>query len=297
MRRLLAFAGILSLAALAALTARPAAAQQRVERGWPLDPDGAVKVYNFVGRVRIVAWDRDSVAVTGTIPATHRFFGGGARGGVKFGVDGDQRELADAAVFEVRVPAGANVWVRGAATDIEASGLIGIVDIGTVSGRVVVTGAPRSLTAESMSGAVEVRGSPETLRAKTASGALTWDGGAQDAHLVSVSGTIRVAGGALERARVESVTGAVRLAASLRPDARVTIETHAGEVELFLPRAAPLRLDADVARISGAGVSRTRDQQGGGPQQLTFHLAKGSTAAPLVTVRSFKGGLVVAFGK
>lgn len=289
---------LLAAAAVAApvLATPTLGAQQRVDRRWPFDADGAVKVFNFVGSVRVIGWDRDTVAVTGTIPAGFTFFGGGSRAGVKFGIEGDQRGAADAAVLEVRVPAGANVWVRGAATDIEVSGLIGIVDVGTVGGRLVVTGSPRALTAESMSGAVEVRGSPETLRAKTAGGTLSWEGSARDAHLVSVSGDIRVQAGPLERVLVENVTGAVHVAAALRPDARVTVETHAGNVALLLPRAAPLRLDADAAHLTVPGRAPIERMLGkeAGPRQFRFH-AGASAPAPLVTVRSFKGRLTLDF--
>lgn len=276
----------------------PLPAQTREERRWPLAPDGAVKIFNFVGRVRIVGWDRDTVEVSGTLPAGHRLFGGGSRSAVKLGVEGDSRGPGSAVTLEVRVPAGADVWVRGAATDIEVSGLIGTVDIGTVSGRVLVTGSPRLLTAESMNGALEVRGSPETLRAKTAAGNLSWDGSARDAHLVSVSGFVRVRSGPLERARIESVTGQVRIEAALRPDAQVTIETHSGDVELRLPRA-PLRLDADAAMVTAPGVApRLRpDGRFAGPGTFEFNVTKPPSIAPTVIVRSFTGRLVLGFAR
>lgn len=296
MRTSLLLAGVLLLGA--APLATPLAAQRQVTRGWPLDPDGAVKIHNYVGRVRIVGWDRDSVAVTGTVPARLALFGGGDRSGVKLAVDGEQRGAADSAVLEVRVPAGADVWVRGAATDIEVHGLIGTVDVGTVGGRVLVAGSPRNLTAETMEGALTIHGSPETLRAKTAGGPLEWEGRASEAHLVSVSGRIHVTGGPFERARIESITGAVRVQGSLRTDGRLTIETHSGQVDLHLPRNAPVRLDVDAASVSGTGiVTRVRPAGGtpGGAQEFAFNLGKPPAPAPHVTVRSFKGAFVLAF--
>lgn len=274
------------------------AAQQRTERKWPLAPDGAVKIHNFIGRVHIVGWDRDTVSVAAAIPAGHRLFGGGDRSAVKLGIEGDDRGKQVAVVLEVRVPAGANVWVRGAATDVEVSGLIGTVDIGTVSGRVLVTGSPRLLTAESMTGALDVRGSPETLRAKTASGDLTWEGSARDALLVSVSGMVGIRSGPLERVRVESVTGRIGVDATLRADARVTIETHSGDVALRLPPRAPLRLDADAALVTAPDLTpraRPTDGRFAGPSIFEFNLNKSPAVAPTVIVRSFTGRLVVDF--
>ena len=281
-----------------ALGVSPIGAQQQVDRRWPLAPDGAVKIFNFVGSVRVVGWDRDSVVVTGTLPRGRSLFGGGSPAGVKLGVDGDQRSGDDAAALIVRVPAGANVWVRGAATDIEASGLIGTLDIGTVTGRVTVTGSPRILTAESMSGAVAINGSAETLRAKTAGGALDWKGSARDAHLVSVSGDIRVSAGPLERANIETISGAVRVDATLRAESRVSIETHGGNVDLRLPRGSPLRLDVDAAEVSGTGIAtwrRPADHRLASPPHFEFNLGEQSAPAPLVSIRSFKGRFVLGF--
>lgn len=273
--------------------------QSLEDRRWPLAPDGAVKIFNFVGRVQVVGWDRDTVAVSVALRPGQRLFGGGSRSAVKLGVEGDARGAESAVSLEVRVPAGANVWVRGAATDIEVRGLIGTVDLGTVSGRVLVTGSPKLLTAESMNGALDVRGSPEMLRAKTAAGDLTWEGSARDAHLVSVSGAVHVRSGPLERVRVESVTGHVRIDASLRPDAHVTVETHSGDVEVRLPPRAPLRLDADAATVTLPGVTpRTRpDGRFAGPNTFEFNVTKPPSIAPTVIVRTFTGRLVLGFAR
>ena len=47
------------------------------------------KIYNPAGRVRIVAWDRDSIVVRGHIGRGGNFFFGGGLQGMKFGVEED----------------------------------------------------------------------------------------------------------------------------------------------------------------------------------------------------------------
>lgn len=280
----------------------PAAAQPdapRVERRWPLAPDGFVKVYNFSGRVVVRGWDRDSIVATARLPKGVQLLGGGDRSAVKIALEaGNGGGAATLVTLELRVPAGAQVWVRGAATEIVADGLIGTVDLGTVSGGVQVRGAPRALTAESMSGALDLQVTTETLRARTGSGALAWRGSATDAQLVTVSGALTVEAGPLGRARLESVTGGVRVTSALRADARVQVETHSGDITLRLPPKSPLRLDADAAEIVAPGVpARTRPADGRitGPAQWDFNLARGALAAPTITVRSFTGRLSLAF--
>lgn len=274
---------------------RPAATQQTIQRGWPLAPDGSVKIHNLVGRVRIVGWDRDSVAVNGTVPATLRFYGGGGRSGVKLGVEGDQHGEASAAVLTVRVPATANVAVRGASTDIEVEGLLGTVDLATVSGRLHATGSPRALTVETMDGALTVLGSPEVLRARTASGALVWEGTAREATLTTVDGPVRVSQGPLERARVETISGRITVNATLQAAADLSIQTHGGSIDLTLGAGTPIHISADAARISGDHISVTerRGAQPGEPRVIELNTGVTGVIPARVTIRSFKGHLIL----
>lgn len=228
---------LLMIVLAVALVVPALGAQRAVDQRWALDSDGAVKIYNYVGRVRVVGWDRDSVVVTGSVAPGVRIFGGGSRAAVKLGAEGGQRGAADSAVLLVRVPVGANVWVRGAATDIEIEGLVGSVDVGTVSGRLTLRGSPRSAIVETMNGALLVRGAPTVLRAKTATGSLTFDGAAAEAVLGTVSGRVEVRAGPLGRVRIESVAGDVDLEAALQTDGDVTIETHSGNVDARVPKS------------------------------------------------------------
>ena len=293
-----ALTGATALATPAPAHAQPPAERgTRVERRWPLAPDGYVKVYNFTGRVVVTGWDRDTIVAVARLPKGVQMVGGGDRSAVKIAVDAGGGS-SEPVTLELRVPAGAHVWVRGAATALVADGLLGSVDLGTVNGAVQVRGTPRALTAESMSGALDLQVTTETLRARTGSGALTWRGSAADAQLVTVSGTLTVEAGPLGRARLESVTGAVRVTSALRPEARVQVETHSGDITLRLPPKSPLRLDADAAEIAAPGVpARTRPADGRitGPAQWDFNLARGTLAAPTITVRSFTGRLSLAF--
>ncbi len=283
---------------LSAVAATGLAAQRAptpVRAGWALSPNGAVKIHNLVGRVRVIGWDRDSVSVEGTMAAGLRFFGGGGRSGVKLGIEGDQQGAASAAVLIVRVPATSKVAVRGAQTEIEAEGLTGPVDLATVSGRLHVTGSPSDLLVETMDGDLTVIGSPETMRARTASGAFVWEGSAREATITTVDGPVRITRGPLERARIETVSGRVLLDLSLHTRGDVLVETHAGDVELVLGVAEPVRLSADAARVSGSGIA-TSERAAGRPSEprvIDLHARRGVTPSAYLTVRSFKGQVVV----
>lgn len=269
------------------------AAPIRYTRGWPLDRDGMVKMFLHSGRIRVIGWDRDSISVTGTISRGVVPYGGGNRRGVKFGIEGNTPESWGD--LTVRVPAGAIVWVRGAATDITVSGLTGGVDVGCVTGQVRITGDPRALTAEAMDGALEIIGSPGMLRAKTASGSLLWVGHADDATLGSVSGRIEASRGPLGRVRIETISGDITLDAALNPDADVVIESHSGSVSLRVPSGVPARLSVDAASVSGApGRAPPAAPPGkrAPPRAIELNGASATTGAA-ITVRSFKGAVTL----
>ncbi len=262
-------------------------------RGWALDRDGMVKIFVPNGRIRVIGWDRDSVAVSGTISRAASPYGGGGRRGVKLGIEGTAPGIGGD--ITVHLPAGAIVSVRGAATDISVEGLTGGVDVGCVSGQVRITGDPRELIAEAMDGLLEIIGSPGTLRAKTASGTLRWLGHADEATLGSVGGPIEAARGPLGSVRIETISGNVTLDAALQPDADVVIESHSGSVSLRVPPGTPTRLTADAARVVGApDGTATGPPQGKRPPPRTIVLnGATATSGAAITVRSFKGELTL----
>jgi hypothetical protein len=193
----------------------------------------------------------------------------------------------------VRVPATAQVWARGAATTVAVAGVIGQVDVGSVSGDVRVEGAPRELIVETMDGRLEIVGSPGVLRARTASGALTWRGSGEGATLASVSGRVTAEGGPLGTARIETVTGDVVVSAALRSDASLVIESHSGSVELRLPADTPVAVTADAIEVSGPGLKAqpaTPTPKRAAPRKVEYGKPVPGESAE-VTVRSFKGSV------
>ena len=91
-----------------------AQAQQTVSRTFQLDIDGSLRITVPAGSVHIVAWDRDSVSITGSIaPGGGSFYAGGRGRGGKMAVDnGDMSGAGPGADLEIRVPARAGSGSR-----------------------------------------------------------------------------------------------------------------------------------------------------------------------------------------
>jgi hypothetical protein len=287
---------------LAALLLPPTlGAQQQVDQRRATTPDVSVRLAGQFGALRIVGWDRDSVALTGTLPKGARMEGGWGPGGsggepvrgMKMYVELPADVSAAGAKLELRVPKGARVWAKSGIAEIDASGVTGGLDLNIVGGSVRVAGSPREASIESMDGGITVDGSPEWLRAKTATGDITVRGGSSDAALTTVSGTIRVGDGRFERARVESVTGAVVFAGTPDRGASISIDSHSGPIEVRLPAGAGVELDASSVTgtiENGVGVTRPRTGREGRGQELTMLLGSGSGR---LVIRSFKGNIAL----
>jgi hypothetical protein len=278
----------LTLIALA-LTSLPASGQSKVDRGIKLNADGAIRIYNTVGSVRVVGWNRDSVAVRGLLGGGNTLHFGGSPGGVKMFVEGRDERNPAAASIEVMVPVRAKVWVKTASADIDVTGVTGSLDLYVVGGRITVRGNPADVNAEAIDGAITMIGSPGWLRAKSASGDVSFDGSCSDVTLSTVSGKIDADGTGFEKAKFETVTGGIRFAGSFRTGGLVNFDTHSGSVEVGVSPSTPA--DFDVVSIAGSIVNRLtssrpiKGRYGRGSELVTATGGGGTRVA----IRSFKG--------
>src|SRR3990172_7265654 len=117
--------------ALAILAAAPdpLPAQEKILRAFPLNPDGAVRIFNDAGAIRVIGWDKDSVVITGTLARGAQLFGGGGYEGVKFFVEGPKpgasAKMAGVSDLVVRLPARARGWLTAAPAPHEGGALAG----------------------------------------------------------------------------------------------------------------------------------------------------------------------------
>lgn len=294
----IAYLGAALAATLAAVlaaspaAARPLHAQSTVERGWPLDMDGDIRVHNYSGSVTLIGWDRDSVAVTAVVLPGHAFFGGGSRRGIKLGVESSDPRNASPASVTIRAPSRARVEIRGAATTIDVRDFAGSIDASTLGGAVTIAGPAAEVTVETMDGAVTVAASPRYLRVRTAGGRVAWQGASDEFAITTVGGDVRVADATVRNGRVESILGAIEFAGAVKPDGRLTFDTHAGDIRVAL--TAGSRADVTVDAQKAALLGRPYVRAGGAPPTVTRIPAGGKAGAGAsILTRTYKGTVVV----
>jgi hypothetical protein len=285
-----------------ALGVPAAGAQEPVAAGWRFDPTGSVRIMNPFGRIRVIGWDADSLAVSGQVgPGAGRLYAGGTARVRKLGVDIPvATQDTTHAELEVRVPRRASVWVKSATADIAVEGVEGTLDLNSVSGTIHVVGTPQDVSAETMDGAVEIAGGTGRTRVKTVSGAILLRGASEDLGASTLSGTIVVraagwqrGGTGVQRGKFESVTGDIRFDGELGRGGAVELESQSGTIALRVP--ASVVADFDLLTIGGTITNTltraTPERRAAGVgQELRFSTGVGGAQ---VTVRSFKGPVVL----
>jgi DUF4097 and DUF4098 domain-containing protein YvlB len=294
---------VIALIALALLTvsASGAAAQTKIDIHRAAKPNVSMRLSGAFASVKVIAWQHDSIAITGAIGAGSRFEGGplevsGPLGGMKMFVEASNEASVASNKIEMRVPRGARVWIKAGSADVDVQGVAGGLDLNIVGGSVMVSGKPRELIVESMDGSVSFTGDAAFAKIKTATGHITFVGRGEDMTITTVSGIIAVDGGGrdpIERARLESVTGSITFAADIKRGGDIRFDTHSGAIELRLvPRA---EVEIDAATVTGSIENRWNHQRPiAGREGRGMELGTSSgTGGARVQVRSFKGNLRV----
>ena len=276
------------------LVALPLGAQQKLDKRIAIAPDAAIRITNLTGTTRVLGWDRDSIAVSGTAGQGTTLYMGGAGRAAKLGLESaDGAKPTEGEHLDVRVPRGARVWVRSAGGSIDVQALTGEVNLQSVGGAIRVSGSLRLVTAESIDGDIEVVGLSPLVQVKTGSGRILLRQSSGDVMATTVSGPIVATEMQPKGARFETVSGPVSFAGTLDRRGSLTIQTHSGDVELLLPTG--LGAEFDLESLGGMTAVELPAKLGTPRKGKTLFFANAGGGAQVV-VRSFKGQVRV-FGQ
>jgi len=284
MRKLLGFALLLTA---------PLSAQQKINQRIAIDPDASIRIMNLSGLIRIIGWEVDSIAVTGSLSAGSSFYMGGRGLAAKIGVERKDDTLAEpGSILEIRVPRRARIWVKSVTAGIEASGLTGELECSTVSGSIRIEGSLKLLVAESMDGELKAFGPMDVVRLKGGAGTITLRGARGDIQAFTVGGAIVATDGAVVRAHLETVSGTIAYDGSVDQRGTLEVITHSGDVTLRLPPEIAAEFDLEsfdggiVTGLIGKGGKGGEDVKPIRGKPVTFMTSGGGAN---VKVRSFKG--------
>lgn len=280
----------------ALMTSAPAAAQRQVNERFWVAPDGYIRLFNQVGSIRVQGWDKDTLAIMGTInlPPDGEYHRSPGKQGAKVSVWGPNAVGALPSALVIYVPRRSQVWIKTQDARVEVNEFNGGLDIVSVTGSVEVAGAPRELYVESMGGEVNLAVSTRSARVKTASGKVTLRGVIEDATVSTVSGAVFAIDTRVRQGRFESLEGAIQYAGDPIGPSVLEFINHSGTVELVLsPKAAG---SFAVSTIEGTfrdeyGLRVTHGVGKLKGRELSFTL--GAEHDTEVSIKTFKGAVIV----
>jgi len=264
----------------------------------PLNADGEVRIDNLAGSVKVVAWDKDQVQVTGTI-------GGMVQ---KLDISGDAKSLdirvvlphnvedegCDAcADLQIQVPKGAHLEVSTVSADVEANGLTGQVHIGTVSGRIVLNSSASRIEAKTVSGDVQVVGSGKgaSLDANSVSGTVHLSDVDGNVITENVSGDIKVMSRHITGLKMSSTSGNLTFEGTPLKGGDYNLNNVSGDVVLAVGSSPDARFDVssfsgDIDNSFGPKPTRVSKYSPG----MELHFSNGSGGAS-VSARTLSGDI------
>lgn len=254
----------------------------------PLESSGRVQVSNVAGSVRVSAWDRPEVHVTGEL----------GEGAEKLEISGDARALrievrvprrsddAEDTELTLLVPAGASLEVDTVSADIAVQGLKGAVKANTVSGDLNLSLTSADVQAHTVSGDLSLRAPSKNTVLNSVSGDLQVQGPSGQLRLETVSGNIDLAGGPFSSLQLKSISGDMELDAALTDDGRLTGETLSGQLTVRLPASTSAAVS--LRSFSGEVLSTLGGAGGEARERIEFKLGDGRGR---IDLSSFSGDI------
>lgn len=265
----------LLLAVLLALSATAHAATP-IDQIRPLDPTGRVEIENLKGRIQVRAWDQPQVKISGAL-------GDGVE---KLVVEGDSRNLMVKVQYPknsgwggnktgptdlvLMVPLRAELDIESVSADVDVTGVApATVSIESVSGNVVLTGAPREVDVETVSGDQRLTVNSADVQAESVSGNLVLRGrmnGEVSTETVSGNIDVIVNGERVNELSANTVSGDADIRTALASKGEIKLESVSGDLTLVLPKdvSAEVRGSSFSGSLSAPGAKIIKPEHGPG---------------------------------
>jgi len=250
-------------------------------------PTMAFKLWIPDGRVRLVAWDRDSIVMRGRVARGDNHFFAADSSGVKFGIEHPGSDGSGGkSTMVVYLPRRGHVSVKTVSASVEGLNVSGWFY--SASGSMHLTGSSSSVEAETMTGSLDLDVTTPWIRARTGDGHLLLRGAPEDVDVSTIGGTLDVATTTVRRGQFGSVSGDIHYDGTLATGAIMEFSSHSGNVELTLPRGVSGVFS--LTSIAGAIENLISSVRPTAAQPHSMRLSLGGGGSQ-VTVRTFKGAI------
>lgn len=259
--------------------------------------NGHVQISSVAGSVKVTAWNRNEIHITGTLSRDAERLAvekTGAGVSIRVVLPNHMSGNIEGSHLVIQLPPASQLEVHTVSADIDASGLAGTVRLESVSGNVALVSRSGNIDATAISGDVGVSGSaPDAqIAAHSISGKVRIENVNGNLRAGSTSGDIQLTGdNRLEGAKLDTTSGDVRFAAALGPNGDYEFHSVSGNVVLSLPKVPAATFDAssfsgDIDTNFGPQPRRTGEFAPG----KEWHYQSGSGNAD-IRIRTLSGDI------
>ena len=233
------------IVALALLLPLAAHAATRVDERHPLAAGGRVELSTIAGKVTVRGWDRNEVALSGSLADGLRLQQDKSTNRVRWEVIYPRNGNSGGATLELRVPRAVEVQLGTVSADIDVADVdVRRLQANAVSGDIAAAGRSTEAALATVSGSIRSQVQTPRLSLRAVSGSIQAGGGAAgEVSAETVSGSIRLDAAQVQRLAAEAVSGSLTVAAAgLAPGGKVTLQTVSGSIALRLPARVSAQL-------------------------------------------------------
>jgi DUF4097 and DUF4098 domain-containing protein YvlB len=279
-----------------------AAAGSPINETRSVNADARIDVSNIKGDVTVSGWDKNEVAITGSLGdgAKHLSIdGSGSHLTIKVEPPdkqgwfswGAESRMGDT-VLDLKVPRNAEMKIEVVSADVALSGVAGrSLDVNSVSGKLRLDTDAKEVEIDSVSGNIDLTGKAERGHLETVSGNVRARGLAGTIKFETVSGDIDAENGDYREISAGTVSGDINLRGKPNKDARIDVETMSGDVHLYLP--SDLSAHLRVTTFSGSirsDFGKVKEEDHGPGSSLDATMGAGDSR---VNLQTFSGDVEV----
>ncbi|MBX3689440.1 DUF4097 family beta strand repeat-containing protein [Dokdonella sp.] len=279
-----------------------ASAQTQINQTRPVNSDARIDVSNIKGSISVHGWDKDEVAISGTLGARAKGLsieGDAAHLQIKVEAPGSTSWFswgADTAMgdttLELKVPRNAQLKLETVSANVDLSEVNGrSLSVNSVSGKLRLDSGAGELEVDSISGSVEINGKASKTHVETVSGSILSRGLGGEIHFETVSGDIDADNGGYQRLSADSVSGDIKLRGVPASNAEIDVESMSGDINLRLPEGVSAKLDASTFSgdiRSDFGAASKPDHGPGSHLELQLGSAGGE-----IKIETFSGDIEI----
>ena len=281
--------------ALAGLMVLPAShAGSSIEESRAMPADGLLQVENMAGSIKIEAWDRNEVRISGDLgDDVEKLEILESTTGLEVRVrNRKNRRNVDESHLELQIPVSASVEAESVSADISVEGTRGAsLVVNSVSGDQTIKADTDRLESDSVSGDVSFSGHAPRASFETVSGEIEVHGIEGEIRVSTVSGDVELTAAKVNRGRFETVSGDLDAELDVTDGGRLNVQSMSGDVRLVLPAAQQAEFSAQTysgdIRSDFGSVSESRH----GPSK-TFAHREGNNGAS-IRLESFSGDIKI----